>query len=316
MIEAIGLQNVMGWPTSHASRAVALRWLGEAGTAAEGLRSGGCAEDRRLFRLGLGRLRTSLKAYRPWLDGGSARKRRRKVREVWRSVDALHELEMARAWLGAQVIRSEAERAAHADILKRLDQERAATSDVERTLRRFGKQARRLRADLGIAPVRALDAVRPADLFGPATGGIVRGLHADLTASLERFRDAGDSRAIRRSLIDTERISALLEPFVAESPTCATANADLLRLQERLAGVRAAAVLGARIDEARAQASGERIGAGYVLLGWRAARALSEMEGTLRRDWLKPGRLEGLVAATEALEDGGEWELRVSGGLS
>jgi hypothetical protein len=87
------LQNVVGWPTSHASRAVALRWLDEAGTAAEGLRSGGCAEDLLGLRLGLGRLRASLTAYRPWLDGGSVRKRRRKLREVWKAVDAEHDLE-------------------------------------------------------------------------------------------------------------------------------------------------------------------------------------------------------------------------------
>jgi hypothetical protein len=256
-----------------------------------------------------------LTAYRPWLDGGSVRKRRRKLREVWKAVDAEHDLEMAHAWLGAQVIRSEAERAALTDMLKWLEGMRAATSDVERMLRRFLKQAHRLRPDLGVAAVRALDAVRPVDLFGPVTGGIVRGLLADLSASLERFRCAGDARAIRRSLPDTERISALLEPFAAESPTCATAQVDLLRLKERLAGLRGAAVLGARIDEARAQAEGERIVAGYLLLGWRVARSRSEMEGTLRRDWLKPGSLEGPEIAAEALENGIGGEPRASRGL-
>lgn len=297
------MQRVETWPTTVACRALALRWLGEVAAAAERLGTGTDSEALHDFRVGLRRLRVTLKVYRPWLEETVSAKGRKKLRRIARATGPIRDLEVQRAWLEAQELRSEAEAAARSDLLENLDEAGTNGRSLERALRRFRKQERRLSRELDHVNVRPLGSECPPPLFGPTTARVAAGCLDTLTASLSRIRCPEDDAGIHSARISTKRLRYLFEPFGTALPACASAFSCLGALQDALGDLRDVSLLGRRIDSAREGARGERLRAGYFLLSWRAARARLELFEALRRGWLHPGALDGSLAAIRVLAE-------------
>jgi len=295
------MQNVAGWPTNFAARVVALRWLEDASQSADRLDVGDDAEALHDFRVGVRRLRVVLKAYRPWLKDTVSRKRRKKLDSIGKVTGPGRDLEVQRAWLVSQAPESGAETAARADLLDHIHLAASDASGRDEAVRAFRRQAKRLRSELAGIRLRPLALDGATDLFGPTTATLVRGRHAELTRSLAAIRDHRDDAVIHAARIRVKRLRYLYPSFAPTLPACGAAYHGLGMLQELLGELHDMALLDRRIDEAKGRAREERVVAGYVLLGWRVARARVDLFRVLRRDWLRPGALDGLGAALREL---------------
>lgn len=295
------MQNVAGWPTNLGARVVALRWLEDASQGADRLDVGNDVEALHDFRVGIRRLRVVLKAYRPWLKDTVSRKRRRKLGAIGRATGPARDLEVQSAWLRSQTPESGAEAAARADLLGHMDRAASDTSGLDKALRAFRRQTRRLRSELTRIRVTPLDFEGSTDLFGPTSGSIVRARQAEVIQSLAAIGGHGDDPAIHSARIGVKRLRYLYHPFVPAWPACTVAYDSLGTLQELLGGLHDRALLARRIEVAKEWARDERVVAGYVLLAWRAGRTRLDLFRTLRRDWMRPGALDGLSAALREL---------------
>lgn len=180
------------------------------------------------FRVALRRLRSVLRAYRPWLDA-VPKKLRRRLRAIARATGAGRDAEVCLAWLEEQTgvarpghdrfrtrlerLRDDAYSHVRADVL-------AAFAEVEPRLRRRLKAIRR---------------TRPATKtsYAAATAERLREHAARVAADLARIRGFAEAEAIHDARIQGKRLRYLLEPLAdAGFPAARAAVTELKRFQD------------------------------------------------------------------------------------
>lgn len=213
------------WRAAAATAAdIALRHLDSACKARRRLKRTADPEALHDFRVALRRLRSVLRAYRPWLDG-LPKKQRRRLRAIARATGAGRDAEVCLAWLNTQ---KNIAPPAHARFQARLARLRdegysrvradalAAFADVEPRLRRRLKAIRRGRPSARTG-------------YAAATADCVNAQVARVAADLARIGDAADTAMIHAARIQAKRLRYLLEPLAeAKLPT---ARATLNRLK-------------------------------------------------------------------------------------
>ncbi len=207
---------------------IALRHLDSAVKARRRLKRATDPEALHDFRVALRRLRSVLRAYRPWLDA-VPKKLRRRLRAIARATSAGRDAEVCLAWLDEQKdvadpargrfrarleqLRDDAYAHVRADVL-------AAFADVEPRLRRRLKAIR-----------RGKPAAKTS--YAAATAERLQEHAARVAADLARIEGVADTATIHDARIQAKRLRYLLEPLAdAGLPTARAAVKDLKAFQD------------------------------------------------------------------------------------
>ena len=283
-------------PAARTARLLALGFLDEAAAARERLQ-GGDAEGLHDFRVGVRRLRSTLRAYRPHLEGSVRRGDRRRLRALTGATGAGRDtevlVEMVEGWRGRL---SGEERAGADRLLERLrgrraragrELDREVAADFGRVRKRLGKRLRRYRAE-----------VDPADpAGGPRAGDAVRAVAEEmaeaLREALDGVRSVADQTRAHRARIAAKRLRYLLEPFAGEVEGLPAAVRRLKGVQDLLGEMHDAHVLhgevAAALDDPAAAEADPDPRPGLRALAERAAAERGRLFEAVEAAWLAPG---------------------------
>jgi CHAD domain-containing protein/CYTH domain-containing protein len=242
----------------RAARFLALRFLDEAQAGRVRLDDPDDAEALHDFRVGLRRLRSTVRAYADQLEDAIRGKDRTRLKALAGATGASRDGEVMIEWMQTRRDRLSAAEQPGADWL--LDRLRARQEKLDRSLREevahdFGRERKRLARRLSTyeAHVSAAD---PRE--EPRMGGVVADLvvaHvADLRKKLDASGSIADQEALHEARISAKRLRYLLEPFTEELPEAAWAVKRLKKMQDTLGEMHDAHVAGLLLDAERAVA--------------------------------------------------------------
>ena len=321
-------ERIVALPAREGARAVALGLLAEADDAAERLAAGKGEGPLHDFRVAVRRLRSALRALRPWLEDGMPRRREKKLKRIARSTNAARDAEVQLEWLAAarREISTPSQRAGWKLAVARLEERLSGRPDAVRVARRFHRATAELRRRLDEPGRKLARADDEKASFGAVLAPLVREQARALARRVEAIRDEADQEGAHRARIAAKRLRYLLEPLRGfRRAEAANAVARLKRLQDTLGELNDAHVLAAELGVALEEATAERarrLHAAMLAPGSpeRAARARlrsSPRPGLLalvrlvrrRRDALfaevdrarRAGDVEALAAAASAL---------------
>ena len=294
-------------PAGAVARAVALRHLAAARAAAVRLHDVGDTEALHDLRVALRRLRSTLRAHRPYLEHRVARGLRRRLRALARASNVARDTEVQLDWLSRVQRATPVERTACRWWRTRLERERTAAYDETRATvaARFGKLDQRLRDALATKGRPGRDS---AVTFGRAVGERTIEYAAALADDLASIDSADDYAAIHAARVDGKRLRYLLEPLAKESPRVARLVGTLKRLQDRFGAVCDAHVRRRALGLALASATAELPVAagdadprpGLLALARRIEDDIRKLYDELARAYLQR-RTERLLAPFAAL---------------
>ncbi len=229
--------DLLGRPAAQGVRLIALGYLDEAVAALDRLKDPEDAEALHDFRVALRRLRTTLRAYRPLLEGSVPRRLRRRLREVADGTNAARDAEVALAWLrpleaefsardrvGLRWLVERIERARVKDRPRALADTRRAFAGVERKLRKELLVYRRTVPVRGAAPEQRFGALAAATLLEQAK---------QLDQVIATI-SSHDEEAVHRARIAAKRLRYQLEPVAGTLTEGATLVRQLKILQDLL----------------------------------------------------------------------------------
>lgn len=304
-------------PAGRAARVLALRSLREAAAARERFHDPEDAEALHDFRVGLRRLRSTMKHFRPQLDDAVGRGDRRRVRDLARATGAARDaevlIELLERW------RDDVHEDGAPGVEWMLARLRERRTDAARDLRRevaadFAKASRHLESRLGEhrAPV---DPDHPRGV--PLCADVVRERLAvgveELRAHLAAVRDVADQEEAHEARIAAKRLRYLLEPFAAEVDGLPKLIRGFKQLQDLLGEMHDAEVawgeVSAGLEALGASAPEPDPRPGLAALAERAAAERGRRFAELEADWLGGGgakffgrvsALAGRLGGTEA----------------
>jgi CHAD domain-containing protein len=225
--------DLLGRSAAQSVRLIALRCLDEAAAASERLKDANDSEALHDFRVALRRLRTTLRVYRPLLEGSVPRRLRRRLREVADTTNQARDAEVALAWLRPLTEQlSPRERVGLHWLVERIERGRA--KDLPRALasarRSFAGVERKLRK--GLAVYRRTVTVRgatPEQRFGSiASAALLK--QAKRLDQLIATVDGPDDDAVHQARIAAKRLRYQLEPLAE----VLAGGADLVRRLRQL----------------------------------------------------------------------------------
>jgi CHAD domain-containing protein len=247
------------------ARRLALGFLDQAAAAKDRISDPDDAEALHDFRVGLRRLRSTLRTYQDLLGKSVGKKLAKRLKALADSTGDGRDAEVALAWLDA-VAQAEpppapSARPGHRWLRSRLAavRERAYAEIAERIEEDFAPLAERLRERLSVyrAEVR-LDATTPPRRFGEVAAAGLAELGQRIEKELAAIGSAEDEEGSHRARITAKRIRYLLEPFAAESPEARAAVKKLKQLQELLGELHDAHILERTVANAASEAGAER----------------------------------------------------------
>lgn len=247
---------------------IALRHLDAAMKAGRRLKYATGAEALHDFRVALRRLRSILRAYRPWLKA-APKKLRRCLRDTARDTGAGRDAEVCLAWLARQKGCTVSRRNGWDKLQAHLERVRDEAYARLRTgvLADFTKAAPRLRRILEDIR-RGNRGAREKGNYAEVTAGRLREYAANLAADLSRIHGTADITTLHDARIQAKRLRYLLEPLGAKIPGARAAVKSLKTFQDETGNLYDGFVCRRLL----AQAAGAR-GADPTLLGNAATEA-------------------------------------------
>jgi CHAD domain-containing protein len=243
----------------ESSRLLALSYLDQIDDAHQRLSDSLEQEALHHFRVGLRRLRSSLRAYRPQLRGSVTGKMRRQVGELTRSTNEGRDTEVQLSWLRAQT-----EHLAASDVpgvfwfRGRLEGRKQESHDPDtvRVARRYLKVAQKFRRALGVLRIE-LENGRGAPLakFGEVTGTLTREQVIQLRDALTRIQGEFDVDGAHRARIAVKRLRYLVEPIARRNRRAGALIRQLKEAQDLLGEHHDMHVLSAEIASLRSSLS-------------------------------------------------------------
>lgn len=210
--------DLLGRPAAQSVRLIALDYLDEAGRALERLKDPEDKEALHDFRVALRRLRTTVRAYRPQLEGSVPRRLRRKLRDVAEATNSARDAEVALMWL--RPLEAEVSKREHAGLRWLIERiERGHGRDLPHALadarRSFIGVERKLRKGLEVyqrtVPVQR---AKPEERFAAVASTALRDQAQRLDQLLASIASRDDD-AIHQSRIAAKRLRYTLEPLSA-----------------------------------------------------------------------------------------------------
>jgi len=183
------------------------------------------------FRVALRRLRSVIRAYRPYLKGSAKKKPRSRLSALAASTNPARDFEVQMDWLskrGAELDPDAKSGASH--LAERLRARGHEAPPPEALRKEFDPLHRSLRKAFSRLRLR-LD--EDSD-FLSATGALVAENASRLKKSLEAVSSAEDGEDLHRARIEAKRLRYLLEPISAEVPEARTLVKEMKTLQDVL----------------------------------------------------------------------------------
>jgi CHAD domain-containing protein/CYTH domain-containing protein len=230
--------DLLDLPVEETTRLIALTLI-EAVLAARD-RLGGPDEPEALhdFRVGLRRLRTTLRVYRPQLRGSGSARARRQLGRIAEATRDGRDLEVHIAWARSQMLDMMPwQRTGVHWLVDRLERKRRrADAALERVLeRRFDRIIERLDPRLRhYRTVIHLDTSQPPRRAAAVMGKRVQQLAAELGVRLARVRSIRGVEEAHQARIAAKRLRYVLEPVAAQIDAIAPAIERLKDLQDEL----------------------------------------------------------------------------------
>jgi CHAD domain-containing protein/CYTH domain-containing protein len=183
------------------------------------------------FRVAIRRLRSLLRAYRPWIGRAAGKKIQRRLRTLTRTTGFSRDAEVQIAWLeGKRRDLDRRERIGLNGLLRRL---RTRKREYDRVARRqlareFERTAKLLRKRL--ARQRESDSVQFREAFNQLLAKRV----ARFSRRLAAVANADDQRLAHAARVETKRLRYLVEPLRGALPEARAAAREAKRLQDLL----------------------------------------------------------------------------------
>jgi CHAD domain-containing protein/CYTH domain-containing protein len=241
-------------PPEETVRILALSFLDEAADGAKRMEKGDDSEALHDFRVGLRRLRSCLRAYRPYLKGSVSKKLRNRLKTLASSTNQARDTEVQLAWLEPQAEKlSPKQHIGLRWLTENLAarQERAQAPSLEKVIEDF----RRLREDfikkLSVCEYRldlTREGSRPTFVF--VTGRLIAKHLAELEEALSEVGSVGDQDKMHQARICGKRLRYLLEPLRKEVPPAKSLVKQFKSLQDILGELHDTHVLEAEISTA------------------------------------------------------------------
>jgi len=298
MIEA---SELLERPVEETARHLALALLERIEATRPRLDDPDDAEALHDFRVALRRLRSTLRAYRPYLVDSLSKPLERRLSRLTATTNPGRDAEVQLAWLAEERPRLKRhQRIGHAWLVARLAAQRDAAyrevrEKVERDLgdlvaklrRRLGRYRIEVELDSGFRPVPF------REIFGPALAEHGRALAAALAA----VDSLADEAQAHRARIAAKRLRYLLEPFAKALAAAPLLLERLRALQDLLGELNDTHVLANEIGLATAAAAAGRAQRLHDL-----ALGGADSAGELRRE-LRRSERAGLVALSQHLAE-------------
>lgn len=254
--------DVLARPVEEAARLFALACLDEATAAAPRLVDAADVEALHDFRVGLRRLRSTLRAYRPYLQGALKKALANELRELAAATGGGRDAEVLLAWVETQ--RGDVaprERSGVDWLVLSLERRRDAgyATVHDDVAPRFDSLAAKLRASLETysVPMR-LGGVHSVRTLAVALAELVRAHTADLGKRLSEVREVTDEEAGHEARIASKRLRYLIEPVRDLVPGAKELIRDLKELQDVFGELHDLQVLARDIGDASSRAAAER----------------------------------------------------------
>lgn len=281
------------------------------------------------FRVALRRLRSTLRAWRPYLKRSAPKRLRKKLRDIQRATGEGRDAEVALDWLETQrASLRPSQRFGHDWLVRRLEERRQAGREHARSrVRRLFEEVREpLQARLEVLTLEVhLIREGRGPSFGVALAGRAREYAHETAALVTRVASAEDEATAHRARIAGKRLRYLIEPIRGRVEEADGVVKACKRLQDVLGDLHDAHVLQAELGDALEAAAAEharrlheltlrgdasalrREGrrnprAGLLELTRRVQQRAEALFETLRADWIEGG-IGDLVEAVEGLAD-------------
>lgn len=242
--------------TPVAIRRIARTFLAAARRARRRLQADGDEEALHDFRVALRRLRSTLRIYRPVVDGLIPRKWRRRLKRLARATGAARDAEVGLAWMHRQQAHTtEAEREACDKLIAEWSARRdKAYAKLRRTL---DEEFTPLDEGLSMA-LAAPSGHVTASMLAPTAGTFMHEQIAALATRLHGIAAATDTRTIHTARVEGKRLRYLIEPFAAEVTNGKALLKSLKRFQDEFGELCDRQMLSEELIEATARYEAER----------------------------------------------------------
>ncbi|HEY8265088.1 MAG TPA: CHAD domain-containing protein [Steroidobacteraceae bacterium] len=271
-------QSLLDMPVEQALRRLVHRHLA---AAARGLERAQDPDDHKGlhgFRVAIRRLRSLLRAYRPWFGRAAGRKPRHRLRELTRATNEARDAHVQLTWLARETASLDREdRPGVAWMRKKLRGRRRGASRpaIARLARNFTHATELLERRLG--QMKHTDACT----FRSAFGEVFEPAADRFRSRLAAITGPGDYRNIHRTRIQVKRLRYLVEPLRREIDEARAVDLQLRKLQQQLGELHDIQVLETELGVAVEDAASEKARHMHELAVTGAIRRLTQ---TRRRD--------------------------------
>jgi CHAD domain-containing protein len=302
-------------PTAETARLLALSALKEAGEAHARIGPGSDGEALHDFRVGLRRLRSVLRAYRPHVSDTVKKKLRVRLKDLAASTGEGRDAEVGVTWLSSFSGRvREKEQPGHRWLLKRLEakKEDAYERVAAATARDFDKLRASLENRLAYYHVAVQE--EPPPPFRVASARLIHEHVDELRERIDQWASAGTEETAHTARIAAKRLRYLLEPFAAALPAAARAVEGWKAFQDGLGDLHDLHVLRSEVSAAEATLDDSGLEAGVARVLALIALQEKKLSKHVETRWLE-GRAEGLLARSRTLADSmlrGSWRRTAS----
>lgn len=279
---------------AEGARMLALHFLGHAEVAVPRIADDGDAEALHDFRVAIRRLRSTIRAYRVHLRGGTTTKLRDALRELGSATNAGRDAEVQLAWLAQQDAHFRGRQRTGLRWLRTFLEERrdgAYKRAREEVVREVARVAEKLRAKLTeySIPVRVGEPTRGGTV-ADAASEIVRELAGELRARLASVHSLADQEPAHEARISAKRLRYVLEPFAGEIEDVRAVVKAIKELQDLLGEMHDMHVLALEVGTALELAAAGRARKLHAMVT-NADEGARRMRAELRQDE-RPGLLE------------------------
>jgi CHAD domain-containing protein len=299
-------KSLLESPTHEAVRRIAGSHLAAAAKGASRLQDPEDPKGLHAFRVAVRRLRSLLRAYKPWIGRVGGGKVRRGLRELTRDTNAARDAEVQLVWLAGQhesLARNERAGRGWLSRQLRLRKRRMSRTAGARLADDLADVARRIRVRLEEGPEG-----EPVP-YRSVTAGLVETGAAKLRARVAAIEGPDDEEGVHRSRVQVKHLRYLIEPLRRELPAARDAVRALRGLQNLLGALHDRHVLEDALARYVEEAATERArrthalaiggrskllareqrrdeGVGLVALASLARRERDALFAGLQRDWL------------------------------
>ncbi len=281
--------DLLDLPVEEAVRLIALALIEAVLEARDRLGRSDEPEALHDFRVGLRRLRTSLRVYRPQLRRSVGRRLRRRLENITDATRDSRDLEVHIAWAREQMANMMPWQRSGVywllDVMER--RRREADASLERVVERlFDRTVERLERRLGsYHTVIHLDPSRPPRRGSAITGKRVQQLAIDLGGALAVARSMRNVREAHRARITAKRLRYVLEPAAGQVDSVPPVIERLKQLQDDLGDLHDTQTFVAELDAIVARAPAVARPGILALVGRLRERAATTFP-RVRAEWL------------------------------